>query len=189
MISIPWMSDVSAERTIWETTSETFFFNDTATPEIYTTANTLSLHDALPIYTFLTRGTGFNRGPGETSRHGPANRAYDVPARIVAAQARRRDAAGRSACHAAYPGRTGDIDLACTDDGSRHRPVDLANRSDGVGLRRDVLLAGTQHRCPDTYRQPEPLHFDEPVFAGNIGFRMSTDSSACKNWVMLSCTA
>src|SRR5213083_2768970 len=27
-----------------------FFFNDTATTEIYTTANTLPLHDALPIY-------------------------------------------------------------------------------------------------------------------------------------------
>src|SRR5213083_885175 len=26
-----------------------FFFNDAATTEIYTTANTLSLHDALPI--------------------------------------------------------------------------------------------------------------------------------------------
>src|SRR5213083_1907623 len=26
-----------------------FFFNDTATTQIYTTANTLSLHDALPI--------------------------------------------------------------------------------------------------------------------------------------------
>src|SRR6056300_1643967 len=26
-----------------------FFFNDTATPEIYTNLNTLSLHDALPI--------------------------------------------------------------------------------------------------------------------------------------------
>src|SRR5213083_3735652 len=26
-----------------------FFFNETATTEIYTTANTLSLHDALPI--------------------------------------------------------------------------------------------------------------------------------------------
>src|SRR6187399_2540524 len=29
--------------------SSLFFFNDTATTEIYTTANTLSLHDALPI--------------------------------------------------------------------------------------------------------------------------------------------
>src|SRR6187455_3795998 len=27
-----------------------FFFNDTATTEIYTVMNTLSLHDALPIY-------------------------------------------------------------------------------------------------------------------------------------------
>src|SRR5213075_2114137 len=27
-----------------------FFFNDTATTEIYTTRHTLSLHDALPIY-------------------------------------------------------------------------------------------------------------------------------------------
>src|SRR3546814_5390290 len=27
-----------------------FFFNDTATPEIYTYGHTLSLHDALPIY-------------------------------------------------------------------------------------------------------------------------------------------
>src|SRR6058998_4372311 len=28
-----------------------FFFNDTATTEIYTVMNTLSLHDALPIWT------------------------------------------------------------------------------------------------------------------------------------------
>src|SRR3546814_13699108 len=28
-----------------------FFFNDTATPEIYTYSHTLSLHDALPIFT------------------------------------------------------------------------------------------------------------------------------------------
>src|SRR5216110_4074633 len=27
-----------------------FFFNDTATTEIYTSSHTLSLHDALPIY-------------------------------------------------------------------------------------------------------------------------------------------
>src|SRR5213083_3653923 len=32
-----------------------FFFNDTATTEIYTTANTLSLHDALPIYSASCR--------------------------------------------------------------------------------------------------------------------------------------
>src|SRR5881392_4516137 len=32
-----------------------FFFNDTATTEIYTTHNTLSLHDALPISRRLGR--------------------------------------------------------------------------------------------------------------------------------------
>src|SRR6059036_4001155 len=32
-----------------------FFFNDTATTEIYTTYDTLSLHDALPISLFITR--------------------------------------------------------------------------------------------------------------------------------------
>src|SRR5213075_3572253 len=31
-----------------------FFFNDTATTEIYTTRHTLSLHDALPISFLLT---------------------------------------------------------------------------------------------------------------------------------------
>src|SRR3546814_13972087 len=33
--------------------SFSFFFNDTATTEIYTYLHTLSLHDALPIYTTL----------------------------------------------------------------------------------------------------------------------------------------
>jgi len=30
-----------------------FFFNDTATTEIYTSTDTLSLHDALPISSFV----------------------------------------------------------------------------------------------------------------------------------------
>src|SRR5213594_5219488 len=34
-----------------------FFFNDTATTEIYTSVHTLSLHDALPISTAPTSGT------------------------------------------------------------------------------------------------------------------------------------
>src|SRR3546814_7527715 len=34
-----------------------FFFNDTATTEIYTYLHTLSLHDALPIYALLTLTT------------------------------------------------------------------------------------------------------------------------------------
>src|SRR3712207_8119008 len=37
-----------------------FFFNDTATTEIYT----LSLHDALPISSPQPRGRGDHRGPG-----------------------------------------------------------------------------------------------------------------------------
>src|SRR5260370_5223880 len=37
-----------------------FFFNDTATTEIYT----LSLHDALPIYSLCERSNGFRLGQG-----------------------------------------------------------------------------------------------------------------------------
>src|SRR3712207_7312831 len=39
-----------------------FFFNDTATTEIYT----LSLHDALPIYVL---GEGIDEGPGDVLVH------------------------------------------------------------------------------------------------------------------------
>src|SRR3712207_8001479 len=49
-----------------------FFFNDTATTEIYT----LSLHDALPIWTHRTRASDENRVPGRsvavTEREGTA---------------------------------------------------------------------------------------------------------------------
>src|SRR5213083_3725345 len=44
-----------------------FFFNDTATTEIYTTANTLSLHDALPIPDLHRGAVAESRQP-ETSR-------------------------------------------------------------------------------------------------------------------------
>src|SRR5213082_98396 len=36
-------------RAMWSYRARGFFFNDTATPEIYTVSDTLSLHDALPI--------------------------------------------------------------------------------------------------------------------------------------------
>src|SRR3546814_15694143 len=39
-----------------------FFFNDTATTEIYTYCHTLSLHDALPIYLRLFRHRNFAAG-------------------------------------------------------------------------------------------------------------------------------
>src|SRR5213079_3733183 len=41
-----------------------FFFNATATPEIYTTTDTLSLHDALPICTAHGGGSGARRAAG-----------------------------------------------------------------------------------------------------------------------------
>src|SRR5881227_4489104 len=44
-----------------------FFFNDTATTEIYTTVHTLSLHDALPIY---HRPAARPAGPGAGSQLG-----------------------------------------------------------------------------------------------------------------------
>src|SRR3546814_13388855 len=49
-----------------------FFFNDTATTEIYTYGHTLSLHDALPI---CRPGTGQPHGPGAPARwrRGPAH--------------------------------------------------------------------------------------------------------------------
>src|SRR5213594_4281397 len=43
-----------------------FFFNDTATTEIYTSVHTLSLHDALPI---LRAGGGARRGHDAPRRH------------------------------------------------------------------------------------------------------------------------
>src|SRR6056300_1087671 len=47
-LSVPTMSRAFMDRPF-------FFFNDTATPEIYTNLNTLSLHDALPIFPTAVR--------------------------------------------------------------------------------------------------------------------------------------
>src|SRR6059036_4018788 len=51
-----------------------FFFNDTATTDIYTTYDTLSLHDALPISRELSPGPGrwsaSGRAPRLPARHG-----------------------------------------------------------------------------------------------------------------------
>src|SRR5213076_3619484 len=46
-----------------------FFFTDTATPEIYTVGNTLSLHDALPISQALP-GQGVRAGLQQHPRFG-----------------------------------------------------------------------------------------------------------------------
>src|SRR5216110_4073304 len=50
-----------------------FFFNDTATTEIYTSSHTLSLHDALPIYGIVSADADvphlhLARGAGEERR-------------------------------------------------------------------------------------------------------------------------
>src|SRR6058998_4454687 len=45
-----------------------FFFNDTATTEIYTVMNTLSLHDALPIWCRCGSGWSRRRRPGSPPR-------------------------------------------------------------------------------------------------------------------------
>src|SRR6056300_908381 len=45
-----WPAMATPVSTMVSLTCEFFFFNDRATTEIYTNLNTLSLHDALPIY-------------------------------------------------------------------------------------------------------------------------------------------
>src|SRR5881396_334569 len=52
-----------------------FFFNDTATTEIYTVRNTLSLHDALPIWCRPTR----RPQPSPSSWPGPCREPQDFP--------------------------------------------------------------------------------------------------------------
>src|SRR3546814_13989320 len=49
-----------------------FFFNDTATPEIYTNRHTLSLHDAITIFSqiFARTGRGDRRGLADMTRTG-----------------------------------------------------------------------------------------------------------------------
>src|SRR3546814_16555079 len=61
-----------------------FFFNDTATTEIYTYGHTLSLHDALPIS---------RARPGRSATHKPRHRSR----RTAAAHRGARDAAWRRA--------------------------------------------------------------------------------------------
>src|SRR3989441_13060159 len=58
-----------------------FFFNDTATTEIYT----LSLHDALPI-----SNVGLGSGPGAEAGRGATARGHSAVRRSVLSRARRR---------------------------------------------------------------------------------------------------
>src|SRR6059036_4011793 len=103
-----------------------FFFNDTATTEIYTTYDTLSLHDALPI----------SGGREPLGRHAR-------PRRAVAAGVRRsgraRDLRGpRPLRPAPRPGR-GGVDARHRREPERHLPRDPrgAPADDGPGARAD----------------------------------------------------
>src|SRR3546814_2613175 len=64
-----------------------FFFNDTATTEIYTYGHTLSLHDALPICQHADPGHGPAGAGGRCARNGEQ-------ARREVREHRRRRAAG-----------------------------------------------------------------------------------------------
>src|SRR3712207_7530230 len=93
---------------------EVFFFNDTATTEIYT----LSLHDALPIWDGpLERRAPHARLAGELLRQ-------DVPRRLVRRERRR---AARLRRHARDgPGAPAEEDWKSTRLNSRHANISYA---------------------------------------------------------------
>src|SRR3546814_936242 len=86
-----------------------FFFNDTATTEIYTYGHTLSLHDALPICRRHPRGAGRRESrdrarPGLLHPHRPwRRRAAFRSAEAASPRSRARQAA-------AAAGRRGDAE-------------------------------------------------------------------------------
>src|SRR5216117_4542044 len=73
-----------------------FFFNDTATTEIYTRKDTLSLHDALPISCYSSCGSGRARSScfGPPPRH-TLGREPEDRLQWPGVRQRRRDAARR----------------------------------------------------------------------------------------------
>src|SRR3712207_7044975 len=89
-----------------------FFFNDTATTEIYT----LSLHDALPIF----------GGAMERRRHGKARRAGDRQAHVVAALAGTHAARSRRDAPATPPDPAPRRDRKSTRLNSSHANISYA---------------------------------------------------------------
>src|SRR5213075_3520774 len=59
-----------------------FFFNDTATTEIYTTRHTLSLHDALPISSSSACGCWWSAS-GATSTYRSEEHTSELQSRLV----------------------------------------------------------------------------------------------------------
>src|SRR3712207_7414869 len=83
-----------------------FFFNDTATTEIYT----LSLHDALPIFRVLLPRRLHGRGRGRGAGHrGAPFRAPGQPVGGVHRLRRRADAGGRGLAHARSEEHTSEL--------------------------------------------------------------------------------
>src|SRR5881396_4446449 len=78
-----------------------FFFNDTATTEIYTVRNTLSLHDALPISSVgvVTRAGEVLVAQRVPTHRDGTGRALETIVELIAAV--RREAEGRSRAIAA----------------------------------------------------------------------------------------
>src|SRR2546422_9116047 len=74
------MSSFRSDRSGRPRTSVFFFFNDTATTEIYT----LSLHDALPIYRHRAADRGGMGGPLSTAAHLGRRRLLPQPRRSLA---------------------------------------------------------------------------------------------------------
>src|SRR6266513_3254569 len=107
---------------VYKLTTAFFFFNDTATTEIYT----LSLHDALPIYVRASAGASSDcaRPPGRTS---PAQAASHAPTSGSGFRSRPRSPAGPSGA----PGPRTRVALALPGAGARapprrvHRPRGL----------------------------------------------------------------
>src|SRR5213082_4320128 len=54
-----------------------FFFNDTATTEIYTVSDTLSLHDALPTFKTTTRTPASAHAASPSHSRGPPSRSEE----------------------------------------------------------------------------------------------------------------
>src|SRR3546814_3532254 len=93
-----------------------FFFNDTATTEIYTYGHTLSLHDALPIYT--RQGRPPEKDQHQVHRPGPYQPTYHSADRQDAGHS-----ADQSGCDHHDEGHHGGEDAPERKDGKTARQV------------------------------------------------------------------
>src|SRR3546814_12156484 len=100
-----------------------FFFNDTATTEIYTYGHTLSLHDALPIYT--RQGRPPEKDQHQVHRPGPYQPTYNSADRQDAGHS-----ADQSGCDHHDEGHHGGEDATERNEGKNARQVQSSWRSE-----------------------------------------------------------